>query len=253
MAQTPRILVGTLYSGEGDYPRCLEMLRRQTIPFEHLVIQDLPEVEAHVRLYRAFEASGADFLVKIDADMVLVSDDAIERMLHPFAGSELEYCSYHVHDFFTDTAIYGVNCISSKVRFDWDRFVESDRTPDRHLSCLDPKVCGRVCRWFEEVTALHAHFPHELQAFRFGYNRQIKKQRNNVAAMVRHFEREPLNPMLRMACLGVIAAGNDGDPMSRSYGEHLHVEMARMKNRDIDAAATLSLAAATLGMCVAPS
>lgn len=235
MAQTPRILVGTLLSGEGDYPRCQEMLRRQTIPFEHLVIQDLPEVEAHVRLYRAFEDSRADFLVKIDADMVLISDDAIARMLRPFENSDLQYCSYHVHDFFTDTAIYGVNCISNKVRFDWDRFGDADRTPDRHLSCLDPKVCGKVCRWFEDVMALHAHYPHELQAFRFGYNRQIKRQKKNITALIEHYARNPNDLRLHLACLGVIAAGDNADPLTRSYGAHLQHLITEMKGKSLDA------------------
>ena len=49
------ILVGTLLSGENEYPECLASIRNQTFTdYDHLIIADKPELEAHYQLYKTF-------------------------------------------------------------------------------------------------------------------------------------------------------------------------------------------------------
>ena len=45
-----KVLVGTMYSGEGDFEKCCQSIKNQTYPCEQYVITGLQEIEAHKKL-----------------------------------------------------------------------------------------------------------------------------------------------------------------------------------------------------------
>ena len=77
-----KVYVGVLYSGENEYGECLETIKAQTYSnFDLSVYEHLPKLEAHKALYHAFldQKNVYDFLIKIDADMVLTSPCYLRR------------------------------------------------------------------------------------------------------------------------------------------------------------------------------
>lgn len=82
LSRAPRVLIGTLYTDENEYPEMLRMLRTQTFTnWEHVVLKDLENKEAHDALYRLFmrEKENFDFFLKLDADMVFRSPDSLKN------------------------------------------------------------------------------------------------------------------------------------------------------------------------------
>jgi len=115
-----KILVGTLYSGENEYEECLKAIRAQTdVVFEHIVIENKPELEAHCLLFSSFLERSSEFelLVKVDADTVLNSPNLFNNIVARFeADPGLEVLSIALHDFFTDELINGLQTYRNSVR-----------------------------------------------------------------------------------------------------------------------------------------
>ncbi len=168
-----KILVGTLFSGENEYAACLEAIRKQSFQnFEHMLIENLPELEAHNKLYRAFidHAEEYELLIKVDADTVLLSEDLFARIVEKFAQNQwLEVMNIGVLDFFTDEMIpAGIQIYRNTVR--WD-FSKDTVFPD--IPIMDPQ------RYLYDKTdlapaATHCQDPSNLQAFHYGVHRGLK-------------------------------------------------------------------------------
>lgn len=167
-----KILVGTLYSGENEYEECLKAIRAQTdVVFEHIVIENKPELEAHCLLFSSFLERSSEFelLVKVDADTVLNSPNLFNNIVARFeADPGLEVLSIALHDFFTDELINGLQTYRNSVR--WN--LEKDTVfPD--IPLLDS------CRYFYDVSEMapageHCPNPSPLQAFHYGVHRGLK-------------------------------------------------------------------------------
>lgn len=168
-----KILVGTLYSGENEYAACLEAIRNQSFTnFDHMLIENLPELEAHNKLYRAFidRAGEYELLIKVDADTVLLSEDLFARLVDKFAQNQwLEVMNIGVLDFFTDEMIpAGIQIYRNTVR--WD-FSKDTVFPD--IPILDSQ------RFLYDKTELapaatHCQDPSIPQSFHYGVHRGLK-------------------------------------------------------------------------------
>ena len=104
MADRPRVLVLTLFSGEQEYEEAVAALERQSFRgFDHRVFEHLPNKEAHEALQRAVMESAADYdlFLKLDADMVFRSGDALAQIVELFrARPEVDHARTVVHDWF---------------------------------------------------------------------------------------------------------------------------------------------------------
>jgi len=168
-----KILVGTLFSGENEYDACLEAIRKQSFQnFDHMLIENLPELEAHNKLYRAFidHADEYELLIKVDADTVLLSEDLFARIVEKFAENQwLEVMNIGVLDFFTDEMIpAGIQIYRNTVR--WD-FSKDTVFPD--VPVMDPQ------RYLYDKTELapaatHCQDPSVPQSFHYGVHRGLK-------------------------------------------------------------------------------
>lgn len=168
-----KILVGTLFSGENEYAACLEAIRKQSFQnFDHMLIENLPELEAHNKLYRAFidHADEYELLIKVDADTVLLSKELFARIVEKFEQNQwLEVMNIGVLDFFTDEMIpAGIQIYRNTVR--WD-FSKDTVFPD--IPIMDPQ------RYLYDKTELapaatHCQDPSNLQAFHYGVHRGLK-------------------------------------------------------------------------------
>lgn len=168
-----RILVGTLFSGENEYADCLHSIHKQTFKnYDHIIIENLPELEAHYKLYKAFIDRSLEYqlLIKVDADTVLLSDRLFERIVEKFAQNPwLEVMNIGVIDFFTDEMIAaGIQIYRNTVRWNFEKDTVFPDIPildhDRYLydkTDLAP-------------AATHCQNPSTSQAFHYGVHRGLK-------------------------------------------------------------------------------
>ena len=167
-----RILVGTLYSGEKEFDDCLASIQKQTYKnFEHLIIRDLANSEAHTRLFNSFLESKDQFtlLIKVDADMVISSDtlfgDIVDKMTQ---FPNLDVFSIAVIDFFSGQLINGLNTYRNTVTWDYENetmFVDIPVvSPER--TNYDQTVLAPA--------AVHCKNPSKFQAFHYGVHRGLK-------------------------------------------------------------------------------
>lgn len=167
-----KVLVGTLYSGENEYEECLAAIRSQSFQnFDHLVIKDLPELEAHNKLYKTFidQADKYDLLIKVDADMVLCSPNLFENIVKKMMECpKIDVFSIAVQDFFSGELINGLNTYRNIVRWDFQRntvFVDIPEVPNEK-TLFDQRVLAPA--------AIHCKNPSKIQAFRYGLHRGLK-------------------------------------------------------------------------------
>jgi hypothetical protein len=167
-----RILVVTLYAGENEFGRMRDALARQDgVAVEHLVIRDLPEKQAHTRLYAAIMARRDDFdlAVKLDADMVLSRNSALAEVCGVFRDTpDLDHAVFAVADWFSRAPIMGVHAFSPRCVWEANEdelFVDHDpHFPGGNAVCWGPPA----------PFVDHCPDPAPLQAYHFGVHRALK-------------------------------------------------------------------------------
>ncbi len=227
-----KILVGTLFTGEQEFNECVQGIRQQTYPdWEHFVVSNLANQEAHHTLYRTFmeRADTVDLFIKVDADMVIENRHLFARIVSRFeALPDLDRLSIAVHDFFSDRLIFGMHTYRNSVR--WERNGEK-----LFVDCL----AVRQHRGLDDDTelapaAVHCKNPSLFQAFHYGAHRGLKivqrqrpragrvhlKMRDHwdvMQATQDHFRRTG-DRRLGMACLGSELAIRGGfEPQHLDY------------------------------------
>jgi hypothetical protein len=172
MRDAPRVLIGTLYCGENEFEALKQSLCDQTYPhWEHVVYKDLPNKEAHDRLYRTFmeEQDDFDLFLKLDADMVFRSDEGLEQIVRIFEEtSSLDHLTLAVRDWYSDSLIEGLHTFSDRAQWETreeSRFVDPS-----------PIIPGKKRKlWTEPAPVVdHSPDPSPFQAFRFGVHRTLK-------------------------------------------------------------------------------
>lgn len=173
----PRILVGTLACGEAELEACKQAVGEQVnVHVEHLLIENLPELEAHSRLLTEWNKRRPQFdlFVKIDGDTVLETPEALSTIWALFQKDpDLTAVQTGLLDYFGNKMIAGLNCFRPDVSFS---------IPE------DPLFCDRIDEIGHRSTlkptdtldiypiARHCVNPHAKQAFHFGYRRWMKGQ-----------------------------------------------------------------------------
>ena len=172
MKDNPKILIGTLYSGENELEDCINAVEKQNYKnWEHKVFKNLPNKEAHDTLYRFFmdRAGEFDLFIKLDADMVFQDERALDEIVKIFQGSEdLDHLVTAVWDFFSESLIMGLHIFSNRV---WWEVNE-----ERVFVDPDPFREGeKIALWEAPAPfVLHNPNPDPLQAYSFGVHRMSK-------------------------------------------------------------------------------
>jgi hypothetical protein len=165
-------MVLTMYSGEAEYDRCRESLKRQDYSdWEHVCFENQPNAEAHTALYRMIvnSASRYDLFFKLDADMVLADDQVLADLVRVFEQQPgLDHLVVAVSDWMTRSRIIGAHVFSNRVR--WTEH------EDRLRVDPDPVFPGAklVVESPSRDLIFHCDDPTPLQAFHFGAHRALK-------------------------------------------------------------------------------
>jgi hypothetical protein len=175
-----KVMVGTLHSGEREFEESRRSIQSQTYDhLEHVVISGHPNKEAHALLYQGFLASQADILVKVDADMVLLDADFIDRIVDNFAKRpEVDVLAIAILDFFSGEEMVGVNAYRRTV--DWQPARQLDLFTDSGFRSSSRLVIGGDLLH----SCIHSPNPSPFQAFHFGVHRGLK------VALSAHYDRE---------------------------------------------------------------
>lgn len=159
-----------MFSGENEYERCLQSIKSQKgVDVELFAIENIPNKEAHDRLYDKFNAYGGgyDLIIKIDADMVLLDDFALHRAVRFFKDNDsLDHLMIDVQDYLSDMPIPAMNFYSNRVRWQGN---DENLIVDYHGT-----YAGSLMRIMDGPIANHMSDPHPMQAFCFGVHRCLK-------------------------------------------------------------------------------
>lgn len=211
MPKIPRVFVGTLYSGEGDFEKCNVAIQEQLgVSVDHLVIKHLPEKEAHNALWAEWRSrqSSFDFFVKVDADTVLSHPNVLNKFWETLQSNpRITGIQAPLHDYFTDRFINGLNCFSPKVIFqDTKDSLFCDRKVDinHDIMISSDNVCVEL-----KPAGKHCHNSSDLQAFHFGFHRALKRQ-NEILQFVRQAWDRDHDRLREFAILGAGAAFSKG-------------------------------------------
>ena len=168
-----KILVGTLCSGENEFEECLSAIKKQTYTnIDHLIISNLPQHEAHRKLYETFleNKEKYELLIKVDADTVIYSDRLFENIVKRFEQNTwLNVMNIAVDDFFTGLSIpAGIQIYRNTVSFN---FAKETAFPDIPEKTKDEYYYDKT-----ELApaAMHCKNPSKHQAFHYGVHRGIK-------------------------------------------------------------------------------
>ncbi|MDD3472005.1 MAG: hypothetical protein PHS86_04405 [Syntrophaceae bacterium] len=167
-----KIFVGTLYSGENEFEECVTSIQNQNYQnYEHFVFKNLPNREAHHTLFKSFKenAHKYDLLVKVDADMVICSNDLFAQIVRKMTDlPNIDVFSIAVTDFFTGDLINGLNCYRNTVTWDFSKQTMFVDIPE-----VRP---GKFAYDKTELApaAIHCKNPSKFQAFHYGVHRGLK-------------------------------------------------------------------------------
>ena len=110
-----KFLVLTLYCGEGEFEDCKSSVQKQKgVDVEQVIFSNMGNVEAHEALYRRImeERDKFDLFIKLDADMVLARDTALDEIAGYFRREiELDYLVLPVFDWPSRQQVQGIHCI----------------------------------------------------------------------------------------------------------------------------------------------
>ena len=167
-----KILIGILHCIENEFEWCLQSLRHQTIKnWEHFVVRDLPNAEAHDNLYKTFMTRSHEFglFIKLDADMVIQSNDFFERLIHYFESNpEVDELQIPVYDHFTQRDVFGQ--ITYRNNVTWDCSERNKLFTD--YGAQSKKKEKNIVDFRGDVH--HCSDPSDFQSWHFGLHKATK-------------------------------------------------------------------------------
>ncbi len=168
-----KVLAGVMHTIENEFESCIQSVQSQKqVHVTYFVIHDLPNRQAHDKLYDTFMKENAyhDFFVKVDADMVLKNDLFFYTIGEIFNDHpELMMVSFPVYDHFSEKLINGIH--SFRNTFKWDRdpneniYTDASPISDRKKMHLKLK---------QNAGVHHCPNPSPFQAFHYGMHKAIK-------------------------------------------------------------------------------
>jgi hypothetical protein len=232
-----KVFVGTLESGESEFPESRSALLAQTnVEFCHFVISGKSEKRAHAELFQSWVAHKHeyDYFLKLDADTVLMRNNAISQMCTFMQMNDATGLQIRILDYFSRELISGLNMFSPEVVF------------RKRLSRLYPDISDRGHRVILkgdrvaplEPIAFHGLNPNPKQSFYYGFHRFLKGQFSLLESVYNIWKVE-LDLARRWALIGAIE-GQRWKLSKLFYSSSFvnyrfgHIDQARISSRTID-------------------
>ena len=169
-----KVLVITLSHNESEFKECCDIVKKQNfVKVTHYIIKNKNKY---------------DFMIKIDADTVLINKNIIYKICQKFSeNSEVTGMQIGLKDYFTDSLIAGLNCFRSCIKFSEpkDKLYCDRVTEIGHKKVLKPNDLMELY-----PAGLHCKNPSNFQSFHFGYRRFQKKQKKILNAVIKSYEND---------------------------------------------------------------
>lgn len=172
-----RVLILILNSGEGEYKESIKMLNKQTYKnWQKIVFRGLNNKEAHDTLYSYIMNHNKEFdlFIKLDADMVLLNETILEKIVNYFEKNpNMDQGNFAVHDVMSDQDIMGLLVFSNKAKWNGSN--------EKLFVDYTPTIPGkRLLVWGKpSPVAWHCPSPTGFQAFHYGAHRAMKAVQKN--------------------------------------------------------------------------
>lgn len=163
-----RTLVGILRYGENEFEQCIGSLKIQTHrDYDYFVIENQPNKAAHDQLYQRFmdSASNYDAFLKLDADMVLANERALEQLCDQIE-SDTSLVFAWVNDIPSSLKIPGIFMFRSNV-------VWTGNSDSLNVDYA-PKFSGQRKVIGDRDLVLHMPDPSPQQLLRYGVHKALK-------------------------------------------------------------------------------
>ena len=215
---TYRVFIGTMYSGENEFPASVVSVRMQkNVEIEHYFVSGKTEIGATTDLYAKWTSIKHEFdaFVQVDADVELPTNDVIFRAVdsllknHPDCNSTI----FPLKDWLTKTSIMGLNVYTPSVEF---------VTPSKP-GWTDRSQINMNKFVESEVIALHSQNPSFQQSFHFGFNRGIKKRFEQREQILKAYKSAPDDRRI-IAIQGFDASHRYTDYLVSSYSHDVFRE-----------------------------
>lgn len=186
-----KVFIGTMESGEIDFPECIKSIRSQTHKDScHFVVSGLTEPEAHERLYEAWNEAKSEFdiFLKVDADTVLLHNNVVADIVTLFeTDKRLTGIQAWLYDYISDRKIFGLGCMKNSVPL---RSGTHALYPDRVDEYHDKVLRGDELPLSLNPAGNHCMHPSNRQAFHYGLHRTLKNQHEAIACVKRAWLKE---------------------------------------------------------------
>lgn len=219
--QFPKVLIGTLFCGEGDFSSCKKAIEAQkNVLIEHFVIKDKKEQDAHNELWATFSDASSndnfDFFTKIDADTILDHESVIETIAKIFnSNARITGIQAPLYDYFTDDFINGLNSFRPSVRFNSAPQLWCDRADTNHDIIIPSyKVPNNI-----RPAGLHCFQATLKQSFHYGLHRKLKNQTNIILKVKSAWEKHNFDRTRGFALIGALLANQFSDFKDFDYND----------------------------------
>jgi len=181
----PRIFLGMIYSGEGDFYASVDIINKQiNVDVTHFIISNMSEKDAHNKLLTTWNECKYDYdlFVKIDADIVLRDKESLDRIWQNIRESNrVTHVQVLLHDYMTNDLIYGLNCYNSKAVIN---AIDHDLYCDYNVDAEHDNVLMRCIHDSKLVpVGYHSHRATHIQAFRHGICMTLKNRHEDIKKM----------------------------------------------------------------------
>lgn len=178
--RTPRIFVGTMHSAESEFEECKQKIAQQScVEVHHCILENLPEYEAHNKLWESWNSVKSDFdlFIKVDADTLIDDSLMFSKIWLEFEKTpRLTGMQIKLHDYFTDGLISGLNCFSPRVVFKpATSRLHADHADTNHDIVFKGKEVIHLT-----PAGRHCAYPGQKQSFHYGLHRMKKGQVDTI-------------------------------------------------------------------------
>jgi hypothetical protein len=156
------------------------------VNIEHFIIKNLPELEAHNKLFDMWEKNKREYelFIKIDADTILHNEYCVSKILNEFKKNDnITGMQVKLLDYFTNNLINGLNCFNKNVLFNTGKDkLFCDRVDSNHKIHLKNKETEHLL-----PIGYHCKYPNDLQSFHFGLHRFLKNQKDIIMDVYKQY------------------------------------------------------------------
>lgn len=179
------ILIGILRTKENEFDICLKKLKEQTyLNYDFFVIENKPNKLAHDQLYSEFMANSNNYkyFLKLDADMVFVEKNSLNKMISLFDRS-IGHIMFYVNDIPSSLKIPGIQMFKSDITWTFN--------DDRLRVDYKPNMNSLESRIFSGIDVInHMPMPSNFQLFTYGIHKAIKSLQPHIPnKTIKHLNR----------------------------------------------------------------